>query len=90
MRFACLLRIRYDIDIEIENGKVYKIQNLHKRSFCRAKVTWIIDVKTFYVFNFFLIFLIVFFYLKKTCIENPIKNFEKQFWMHSNELKGHR
>jgi len=39
MRFACLLRIRYDIDIEIENGKVYKIQNLHKRSFCRAKVT---------------------------------------------------
>jgi len=29
-----------------------------------------------------------FFYLKKTCIENPTKSFAKHFWHHRNELIG--
>jgi len=54
-----------------------------------------IDVKNvfyschvFYVLNVFFILLNVF-YLKKTCIENPIKSFVKHFWDYRNELIGH-
>jgi len=44
----------------------------------------------FYVFNVFKNIFSTFFKLKKTCIENPIKNFERQFWNHINKLIGHR
>jgi len=47
----------------------------------------LLDVKTFFyvfysghVFTFFFILLNVFFYFKKTCIENPIKSFVKHFF----------
>jgi len=49
-------------------------------------LTFFYSCHVFYVFNVFFYFAQRFLFLKKTCIENPIKSFEKHFWNHNKEI----